>query len=257
MSNLYDRADIYDVCSTPRDWQILREHWETVLGDERPRTLLDVSVGSGNLTLPLAELGVSLSGSDLSEAMLKKCAEKASTRGLTIALAQSDFREADKAFPGQTFDLVASTGNSLAYVDNAGVEQALRAMDRLTAPGGRLYLDTRNWDQMLEKKPKFYFYRPTRLSDGTRVERIQFWEYPLDGSMTFQFVFTFEKGYTVTQREVFEEHYHPLPFALIERTLKDMGYSIEQSGGFPVQINRPAQDADWYYLIARKPASQK
>ena len=253
MSNLYDRADIYDVCSTPRDWRIIREHWEKVLEDDLPRTLLDVSVGSGNLTLPLGEVGVRLSGSDLSEAMLKKCAEKAEAHGLSIALAQSDFREADRAFPGARFDMVASTGNSLGYVENEGVVQALQAMDRLTAPVGRIYLDTRNWDQMLENKPKFYFYRPTRLSDGTRVERIQFWEYPEDGSMTFQFVFAFEKGYEVVQREVFEERYHPLPYALLEETLLGMGYSIEQSGGFPVQIGRATRDADWYYLIARKP----
>ena len=67
MSNLYDRADIYDVCSTPRDWRIIREHWEKVLEDDLPRTLLDVSVGSGNLTLPLGEVGVRLSGCQWSQ----------------------------------------------------------------------------------------------------------------------------------------------------------------------------------------------
>ena len=51
MSNLYDRADIYDVCSTPRDWRIIREHWEKALGDDLPRTLLDVPFGKILLTL--------------------------------------------------------------------------------------------------------------------------------------------------------------------------------------------------------------
>lgn len=35
------------------------------------QTVLDVSIGTGNQTLPLAEMGIALYGSDLSEEMLK------------------------------------------------------------------------------------------------------------------------------------------------------------------------------------------
>ena len=60
---------------------------------------------------PAAELGVKLSGSDLSSAMLKKCEEKAHAKSLEIDLRESDFRELKQNF-SETYDCVASTGNS-------------------------------------------------------------------------------------------------------------------------------------------------
>ena len=108
MASLYDRADIYDLLETEKRYQITKRHWETVLAGKQIGTLLDVSVGSGNLTLPLGELGVELYGSDLSGAMLERCREKAGKRGIPIDLRVSDFRRLDEAFD-RAFDCVAST----------------------------------------------------------------------------------------------------------------------------------------------------
>lgn len=55
-----------------------KAHWEAVLSGLSVRTALDVSIGTGSLTLPLAALGVSLYGSDLSETMLARCRERQS-----------------------------------------------------------------------------------------------------------------------------------------------------------------------------------
>lgn len=84
MASLYDRADIYDLIETDERNDITKRHWERVLSGKRVGTLLDVSIGSGDLTLPLAELGVRLYGSDLSEPMLKRCREKAAKREFPI-----------------------------------------------------------------------------------------------------------------------------------------------------------------------------
>ena len=66
MGSLYDRADIYDLLETEERFALYRRHWERVLEGTGIRSLLDVSIGSGCVTLPLAELGVELWGSDLS-----------------------------------------------------------------------------------------------------------------------------------------------------------------------------------------------
>ena len=80
MASIYDRADIYDLLEDENRYQIYRKHWETVLKDRPVETFLDVSIGSGNVTLPLLDLGIRLSGSDLSSCMLEKCRKKAEAK---------------------------------------------------------------------------------------------------------------------------------------------------------------------------------
>lgn len=87
--------------------------------------------------------------------MLDKCRKKADARGKTIDLRVSDFRELTKNFPEQ-FDCVASTGNSLGYVENEEVLGVLEQMSALIAPGGYLYFDLRNWDKIVRTKQRFY-----------------------------------------------------------------------------------------------------
>ncbi len=113
--------------------------------------MLDVSIGTGNVTLPLASLGVRLSGSDLSENMLARCGQKAAAAGIDIDLKQSDFREVAQVLAGKQFDCVASTGNSLAYVPNADIAKALTQMDMLVKPNGyvlgkRNHITIYSWD---------------------------------------------------------------------------------------------------------------
>ena len=165
MQKLYDRADIYDLIESPERFDVNKKHWELVFAGKHIDTLLDVSIGTGSVTLPLASLGVRLSGSDLSENMLAQCNKKAAAAGIDIDLKQSDFREVAQALPNKQFDCVASTGNSLAYVPNADVAKALMQMDMLVKPNGYLYFDLRNWDYILREQPRFYLYNPMHKDD--------------------------------------------------------------------------------------------
>ena len=147
MEKLYDRADIYDLLENDSRYEITKGHWQYLLKGKPVRSLLDVSIGSGNMTLPVLDLGIDLYGSDLSEAMLSRCDKKATAKGYSVHLQCSDFREVSKHFTRQS-DCVASTGNSLAYVTNEEVITTLHQMDALVAPGGYLYFDLRNWDKI-------------------------------------------------------------------------------------------------------------
>ena len=104
MDKLYERADIYDLLENEQRWQSVLRHWQTLLDGKNITTLLDVSIGTGNLTLPLCELGVRLTGSDLNPAMLTRCREKAAARGFSPDLAVCDFRSLDAVFEGRQFD---------------------------------------------------------------------------------------------------------------------------------------------------------
>ena len=105
--------------------------------------VLDVSIGTGNQTLPLAEMGIALYGSDLSEEMLKKCRIKANNEELMVNLRKCDFRQLRNSFD-QSFDCVISTGNSLPHVTKDEIENVLEQMDLLVYKGGYIYFDMRN-----------------------------------------------------------------------------------------------------------------
>lgn len=253
MPSLYDRADIYDLIENENRDNIFKEHWQNILRGRDIHTLLDVSIGSGSATLQLADLGVRLSGSDLSEAMLARCRKKSEARGRPVDLTCCDFRTVAEHFTGP-FDCVASTGNSLPYVSNEDFLKTLEQMDRLVRPGGYLYFEIRNWDLILEKRGRFYPYAP--FFDGdTRVNLTQIWDYNQDGSITFNILYVFEKDNKFFQKEVFEEHYHPIKRALFLDKLKELGYQDIQLLPYPScagALEVPIDNLPWYCVIAKK-----
>lgn len=252
MASLYDRTDIYDLLENEDRFQATKTHWQTVFAGKEIRTLLDVSIGSGNLTLPLCALGTAVTGSDLSETMLGKCRAKAAARGFSVELHQADFRMLDRVFSGRLFDCVASTGNSLPYVANSEIPDVLCQMDALVRPGGYLYLDLRNWDKIVAEKQRFYLYNPT-FDGETRINLVQVWDHNADGTVDFNLLYTFERDNRIFQKEFFTERYHPVPRALLLDTLCQLGYQTPQLFCMPAQFTgRTPEQADWYCILAQK-----
>ena len=250
MNSIYDRADIYDLIETEQRAEIYKKHWEQVFQGTDIHTLLDVSVGSGNVTLPLAALGIEISGSDLSDTMLARCREKAARRGVKMDLRQSDFRDLH-CWDGICFDCVASTGNALPYVPNSDLPSALARMDSLVKPGGYLYFDSRNWDQILRERKRFYLYNP--FFDGeTRVNLVQVWDYLPDNSMIFNLLYTFEKDNRIFQQEQFEEHYYPVSRQFLLDQLRALGYGEIRQSCFPTILGQEPENAEWYCVLAQK-----
>lgn len=251
MATLYDRAEIYDLIESEQRNETIRRDWTAFLGDRSIHTLLDVSIGTGGMTLPLQELGIEVFGSDLSEAMLVRCREKAARKGRPVECRQADFRDLS-CWAGRQFDCVASTGNSLGYVENKEVLLALERMDALVRPGGYLCLDSRNWEKIQREKQRFYLYNPFFHGED-RVNLVQAWDHNPDGSVTFNLLYTFERDNRIFQKEIFKEHYHPFPKSLVENKLLSLGYTDLTLR--PVPSFSPETDfakMDWYRLIARK-----
>ena len=163
----------------------------------------------------------------------------------------SDFRDL-KCWQGNKYDIVASTGNSLAYVSNEDVLTALEQMDTLVADGGYLYFDLRNWDKILRERKRFFLYNPFFVDD-TRVNLVQVWDYNDDGTMTFNLLYTFEKDNKIFRKEKFEELYTPVSRSLLLNKLKDLGYGEIQVGCFPFNYKvDDVEKLDWYTVVAHK-----
>ena len=251
MGKLYERDDIYDLLESPGRDAITRKHYETVFSGKPIQSLLDVSIGTGSMTLPIADLGIAISGSDLSQNMLDRCRRKCEARNIAANLVCSDFRNVSEKF-GEQFDCVASTGNSLGYVSNEDVLKTLEQMDALVKPGGYLYLDLRNWDMILEKKPRYYLYNPSFIGE-TRVNLMQFWDYLPDGTVDFNLLYTFEQNKRIMQTEHFVEHYIPVPRQLIVDKLRAMGYREMETMLMPAHFGSfDPVTSEWYCIIARK-----
>ena len=252
MASLYDRTDIYDLFDNESRFQAYQRHWEQVLQGKQVHSLLDVSIGSGNVTLPLAALGIELHGSDLSENMLESCRKKAAGNGYDIELMHSDFRDLN-CWKDRLFDCVASTGNSLPHVDNNDFFTALEQMDSLVKAGGYLYLDIRNWDRILRERNRFYLYHP--MFDGdTRINVVQVWDYLGDTEMTFHLLYAFEKDNKIFQKEQFDEQYYPIRRDTVLGKLKKLGYHKIETMCFPAFFKDVNLDnVEWYCIMAQKP----
>lgn len=251
MGSLYDKADIYDLIENEDRYNAYKRHWEKLFGGKKIGSMLDISIGSGSVTLPVLDLGITLSGSDLSNEMLTRCNKKISDKGFDPDLKTADFRDLS-CWENRKFDMVASTGNALAYVSNEDVIRVLEQMDEHASDNGYIYIDIRNWDKILREKKRFYLYDPFFVN-GERVNLIQVWDYNADGSMTFNLLYTFEKNQKINRKEKFEEHYNPISKDVITDKLKELGYSDIQLFSFPSYISMDSfENTDWYTIIARR-----
>ena len=252
MAQLYDRADIYDLIESDERTENIRRDWKGFLGGRSIRTMLDVSIGTGGMTLPLQELGILISGSDLNQTMLDRCGMKAEAKGKPVELKRSDFRDLS-CWDGRKFDCVASIGNSLAYVVNDDVRLALAGMDRLVRPGGFLCFDSRNWEKIQREKQRFYLYNPF-FRDGNRINLVQVWDHNADGSITFNLLYSFENNDRIFRKEAFEEHYHPFGIDLALDKMKDLGYVDIAVSPVPCYADeKEFSRMDWYRVIGQKP----
>lgn len=250
MSSIYERADIYDLLEDDEHMELYRKHWRNVLADKGIQNILDVSIGSGSVTLAIPE-DVTLYGSDLSPEMLNNCRDKALKSNRRIILKKSDFRDLS-CWEDLRFDCVASTGNSLPHIENKDVMKVMEEMDKHVKRGGYLYLDLRNWDKILRDRNRFYVYQPV-FKDDLRINLVQVWDYNSENMMTFNLLYTFEKNGRIFQKEKFEEIYFTIKLEKILDKLKALNYKNIEINNFPDCYGKMAvENIDWLCIIAQK-----
>ena len=142
---LYDRAEIYDLIENEQRTENIRNDWEQFLTERQIGTFLDVSIETGDMTLPSQELGIDIYGSDLSEEMLSRCRKKSVAKQKPVRLECCDFRDLS-CWKDMKFDCVASTGNVLEYVSNEDVLKTIEKIYEHIKPGGYFCFDSRNWE---------------------------------------------------------------------------------------------------------------
>lgn len=115
---------------------------------EDAQLLLDIGCGTGNRTVRLAAPGRRIIGVDFRGDLIARAREAASERGVNYEML--DMLDIDKQFRGMTFDGMVCLGNTLVYLSVENILCLLERAYSLLARGGRLVIQTVNYDRILD-----------------------------------------------------------------------------------------------------------
>jgi ubiquinone/menaquinone biosynthesis C-methylase UbiE len=158
----------------------------------RPRRILDLACGTGNVTELLAEAGYTMTGVDIAADMIAEANRKAAVKGQSIAYHVQDAGLLD--LPGERFDLCISLFDSLNYItEPAHLQRAFERVALHLTRNGLFIFDLNSemalrehfFDQsnLQQDEPLRYDWRSSYFPD-TRLCRVhmQFWAREPDGS---------------------------------------------------------------------------
>lgn len=148
VSDLYDHPELYEALF-PVD---THARFYTALARQQTGAVLELASGTGQLTIPVAQLGVPTVGLDRSNAMLNVARRRASSAKVSVAFVQSDMR--DFALE-RTFNLIFVARNSLLHLEStADLVAALTAVRHHLTPDGVFAFDIFNPDVRLLARPR-------------------------------------------------------------------------------------------------------
>ena len=190
-----------------------------------PLSVLDCTCGIGTQALGLASRGYRVHATDLSAAAVARARREAQVLGLSLTFDTADLRTLATQVSG-TFDVVLSCDNSLPHLlSTADVHQAIVNMRAKLLPDGLLLASIRDYDHLIETKPRAL--PPNVLDDAATGRRIifQVWDWALDGRTYTFHLFILrqtESGWHTVQ---YTGTYRPLLRAELTATLIAAGYS--------------------------------
>jgi glycine/sarcosine N-methyltransferase len=150
--------DLYQSLAERYDWMrsedpVREEFFRDIFVKHGVRRLLDCACGTGRDLLMFQAMGLDVSGSDLSEAMLAEA--RKNTGKARIPLRRVDYRELGESYDEQ-FDAVVCLSNSINEpLEDAETLRALRSMRSVLRPSGILVFDQGQSDASMGNAPRF------------------------------------------------------------------------------------------------------
>lgn len=145
--------------------RVIREAWRRA---DPPRTVLDCTAGIGTQAIGLAQRGYTVTATDLSAGAIDRAKREAESMGLAITTGVADLRTLADQVEG-TFDVVLSADNALPHLHGDDLRLGVSQMAAKVAPGGLLIATIRDYDAMLEEKPRFTSQTVLDGPDGRRI----------------------------------------------------------------------------------------
>lgn len=107
-----------------------------------PGPVLEIGCGTGRVTIPLAAVGVDITGVDISASMLREAKRKAESQGLRINWVEADGRNLEL---GRHFPLIIMPFNTLQFFrDTTALGRLFQAVKSHLEDGGKFVFDVFN-----------------------------------------------------------------------------------------------------------------
>ena len=224
---------------------------EKEISFDKNQRILDVGCGTGRHAIELARRGYSVTGIDISEAMLQRAREKAMEAGVQVDFLQADARNLPFKNLFEAAIMLCEGGFSLMETDEMNFE-ILKSMTTALKPGGKLIFTCLN-----ALFPLFHSVKD--FLEANRGENKAVWESLTFDLMTFrehnQMILEGDDGQPI-ELETNERYYVPSEITWL---LTSLGYSrIEifgaKLGAFSREHRLTTEDFEML-VIAEKPAS--
>ncbi|RNB82944.1 class I SAM-dependent methyltransferase [Brevibacillus nitrificans] len=173
MSNMYDWADYYDLTQRGLNGDV---EYYMDQAKQAGGKVLELGCGTGRITLPLAQAGISVTGLDLSQKMLDRAKAKAEELGVadSVRLLQGDMRSFDL---GETYSLIMIPFRSFLHLLHIQEQmKALACIRKHLAPGGKFAMNVfvPKIQHFYEENEKMSLRGTHRMENG---DEVAMWDY--------------------------------------------------------------------------------
>ncbi|MFZ1730731.1 MAG: class I SAM-dependent methyltransferase [Bacteroidota bacterium] len=150
------------------------------------RRAIDLGCGTGVHAIALAQMGVKVTGVDISNGMLDQARTNAENTGLNVRFKKGDFLT---PITKTRFDLLLCLGNSLPHIASRDeLTKVFKHWRQLCARDGVLIIQLLNYERVLEKRERIVNIR--RDGDDTIIRFYDF----LDDALQFNILTLQENG---------------------------------------------------------------
>ena len=185
--------------------------------------VLDTACGTGMHAIALAQRGYRVAGADLSAGMIRRARANAEAAGVDVRFEVAGFGEL-AARVGTGFDAVLCLGNSLPHVPTPDdLSAALTDFAACLRPGGRLLIQNRNFDAVLERRERWMGPQAHR-EGGTEWLFLRFYDFEPDGTLAFTVVTLRQEEHGGWSQQVATTRLWPLRQAELVAALQAAGF---------------------------------
>lgn len=224
----------------------LRSLWEDYA--HKPGNVLELGCGTGNIAIPLAQMGLRVTGVDRSAAMLKQAKAKAEKIGVGVNWVLQSF---DQLNLDDQFDLIIAPCDGLNYVTEltALKNTFVRAHEHLTSAG--LFMFDLNSEWKLAE-----IYGDQFFAD-IYPDFAYFWDnqYQAEsGTCQMELTFFIKNGQdTETYQRVTELHQQKLwKPEVVRNALSEAGFELAGYFGFPTTRPPEPECERWQFVASKK-----
>ena len=230
------------------DWQSATQEQAQILsrllqnyGFDTSARILDCACGIGTQAIGLANLGYSVTASDISSGALAEAKKRANAGQVTVRFEHADFCALSETF-AEPFDVILVMDNALPHMlSKERLEEAVNSITGQLAQGGIFVASIRDYDALLLDKPPYSPPYIHKTNEGQRVsfqtwvwsgENYKLTQYIIDDEETLQ-VSKFDCEYRATRREELTE-------LLLANGCSEVAWKFPEETGFyqPIVIAR-------------------